>query len=333
MSSFFRLFNMLETLGFTGLFLWSISGLLSAWVLVALALTLLWPNLAGIFLSTKTVDCELTLRQLTNDGAQMIKQKGANSSINMFVREFNFFFLCTTDVLDFGVREYVDVPLLVKQEYGHAKMHRKGKKSLGMQSGKISDCPMVYRPFIALFDLLILRMGKLCGRAICLGVESGSCHAFYAFDKVLLLLGEDSHTDLTLFHFAEEVEHAGLTCQDLIAKSPTWCRVLALPVNYLLYIVFFGFIPIFHVLRDPLDCFQNPIKTTIDLVKYSIAGAATLLVVAVRHMQTTFLSSGLPLDSNAELEFCGRHFQKRILDRGISFRVVDRQSYPLLVRQ
>ena len=202
-----------------------------------------------------------------------------------------------------------------------------------IQNGKISDCPMVYRPFIALFDLLILRMGKLCGRAICLGVESGSCHAFYAFDKVSLLLGEDGLTDLSLFHLAEEAKHAGLTCQDLIAKTPVWCRVLALPANCFLYIALVGLIPIFHVLRDPLNCFQNPTKTTFDLVKYSIAGSAHLLIVAVRQLQTTFLSSGSPLDSNAQLKFCGRHFQKRILDRGISFRVVDRQSYPLLVRQ
>ena len=333
MSLFCCLVNVLETLGFTGLFLWSISGLLSVWVLVALALTLLWPNLAGIFLSTKTVDWELTLRQLTNDGAQMFEQKATNSSINMFVHEFNFFFLCATEILDLGAMKYVDVPLLVKQEYGHAKMHREGKKSLGMQNGKISDCPVVYRPFIALFDLLILRMGKLCGTLICLGIESGSCHAFYAFDKVLLLLGEDGFTDLTLFHLAEEVEHGGLTCQDLIAKSPMWCRVLALPANCFLYIALVGLIPIFHVLRDPLNCFQNPTKTTFDLVKYSIAGSAHLLIVAVRQLQTTFLSSGLPLDSNAPLEFFGRHVQKRILDRGISFRVVDRQSYPLLVRQ
>ena len=127
--------------------------------------------------------------------------------------------------------------------------------------------------------------------------------------------------------------HAGLTCQDLIAKTPVWCRVLALPANCFLYIALVGLIPIFHVLRDPLDCFQNPTKTTFDLVKYSIAGSAHLLIVAVRQLQTTFLSSGLPLDSNAPLEFFGRHVQKRILDRGISFRVVDRQSYPLLVRQ
>jgi hypothetical protein len=333
MSSFCRLFNVLETPAFTCLFLWSVSGLLSVWALVTLALTLLWPNLAGIFLSTKTVDCVLTLRQLTNDGGQMIEQKGTNSSINIFVREFNLFCLCLADIVDLGAMKYVDIPLLVKQEYGHAKMHREGKKSLGIQNGKISDCPMVYRPFMAIFDLLILRMGKLCGSVNVLGFESCSGHAFYVFDKVLLLLGDDSLTDLTLFHFAEEVEHSGLTCQDLIAKSPMWCRVLALPVSFLLWFVFLGFPPIFHVLRDPLDCFQNPIKATIDLVKYEIALAATLLVVAVRLLQTAFLSSGLPLDSNTELEFCGRHFQKRILDRGISFRVVDRQGYPLLVRQ
>ncbi len=101
----------------------------------------------------------------------------------MCVLEFNNVVLHITEVLDLGVMKYVqEIPLLVQQEYLHAKMHRQGKQQQEADTGY--SIPFIYRPFRALFHTLLLRMGQTTGMAVALQVETAGANAFYTMDRI-----------------------------------------------------------------------------------------------------------------------------------------------------
>jgi hypothetical protein len=317
-------------LGYIGLavwFAWFAADVVPSWARAMVATAMLWPSTKSMLFRYKAVQWQLLHRQLRKNGGQMLVQK---DNANMCVLEFNNFFLYITEVLDLGVMKYAqEIPLLVQQEYLHAKMHRQGKQQQEADTGY--SIPFIYRPFRALFHSLLLRMGQTCGTAVALQVETASANAFYTMDRILLAFGEDGFTDLTLFHFFEEAEHGALTTQTLLRKTPFLARLISLPLGWLLYFAVFCFMPILGLLRNPWDLARSPLKTITDIAVYCLAVLPVFAEAALRQVATVFAGSNLPTDSHSEMLKIGHHFNKRVNDRGILFDVEDRRCYEMVM--
>ena len=130
-------------------------------------------------------------------------------------------------------------------------MHREGSASLG-------PLPRLYIPLLKLAQAVLIRMGPVVGTVIALGVEVASADSFYAVDRMLTQLGDDSVSDLVLFHMLEEVEHGALTIQILQDRSTLGARLLALGPSMVLYFVMFLGTPLLAFLRHPLPLLQKP---------------------------------------------------------------------------
>lgn len=169
----------------------------------------------GYLYERKERQVRLTCRTLKN------KVDNTNRSGNRFVKEFDELFLYITDVLDFVACKYIDskaLPLLVQQEYNHARMH---------SANKIKHV-LRFEPIRYAFDLLLLRAGKPIGLGLGCAIEIGTSAFIHTMLNQSVIPNVCSNA--TLFHLMEEVEHSCLTAGHLRPQVSWYMRLLLTPL-------------------------------------------------------------------------------------------------------
>jgi len=232
----------------------SFARLAAAGCAAASVLSVLYPSVKALSRKTESTSITLTLRKLHKSGAEMLG--GGTVGSNVFADEYNDLFLAITEVLDFAVMRYVkDCPILIEQEYGHAKMHHQGIKEAKTHDDHLKR----FGPLKVLFRLLFLRLGPAVGSTLSCAIETLSSRTFHSM-AVFPYACKGSETDLVLYHYFEEMEHGALTVQSLKRKSSIFLRLALFPVMCLLTLVFFVIGPIVTKLAsDPLLFIRRPL--------------------------------------------------------------------------
>jgi len=262
----------------------------------------------------------LKLRKVKNVTGEFLAS-GLTSS-NPFLREEGLRFHVLADKIDYSVMKLIqaDVPILAAQEHQHAKFHHMACKNT-------DGTDFITLRWVAkVHDVLFLRTPKWMMAGFCFMFESMSTLAAYAF--AVLPWNKSSLTNLQIFHWFEEVEHATVTCHYLRELCPFYVRfacmflfgmlmevALVIPLTMPLYAVYCNpkivFKPRTYLIDLPLYYFQ------ICLVEY----------VVLPWMMVHFMCAIPHYDffTNFVYEF----FENLCEERGFEFEILEEQTFVL----
>lgn len=267
----------------------------------------------------------LFLRKLKQEGDDVMSAMSGGEVSNPFLEEFLKLFMLFAHTVDYAVMKYVGskVPLLVKQEYGHAKMHHQAVKKEKVEHG---DSMGRWKWFLFLSDLFLLRVGKTIGTALCGYVEASSwvwgivpeCFPFVRFNGFM--------SDLMAFHALEEAEHAAVTLQELKPKSSVLVNLLLFPLAVVFHALYMLLPPFVCLLTQPVLLLQP--KTYVHLLLYYLTFIPTFIITVLAMMVYWLFPV---VESGALHAFIYKRFLKQVERRDIKFDVVAQEVYPLFI--
>lgn len=192
------------------------------WVVIALMFCTLWET----FVSTRKIQYgtrTLRLRNLKETGAEL---RGKDNNSNPFVDEENKVFLHIGDFIDYAVMKYVgkEVPIIVEQEYLHAKLHHSAQASEPLEDEEHQKWLEKNIPVFNLMRKLALRRGERIGTIFCGMLEASNINSLLLQCTLGFPAG-----NVMKYHLFEECEHAAVTVQTLKRKTYAIERFLALP--------------------------------------------------------------------------------------------------------
>jgi hypothetical protein len=205
----------------------------------------------GYIYNRKEEKITLTPRTLKQDVCNV------NKSSNRFAKEFDLLILSLGHIPDYCACKVIDpavLPVLVEQEYNHARMHNKQK-------------PVEYERFRIIrkiYDFGMLRCGMTMSMLTLCAFETVNSSVFYTYITQNII--ENVFCDALLFHFLEEIEHGCVTVSYLRPRTNWIFRlVLSFPIYFMLFFTFLY--PICsRIVYNPMDLVD--LRMYIELVKY-----------------------------------------------------------------
>jgi hypothetical protein len=262
----------------------------------------------------------LQLREITSPASSMVVGQD-DIHKNVFVAEFVVLFEYISNILDYSVMKYVgeDVSILSRQEGKHAVLHIAAMKHRKLQGEHATR----WKWFLWLADLLLLRCGRALGVSLVTHIEAAAWSWF--FFPIYLPFVKNGLPNLFVFHGMEEVEHGALTVQSLRKQTNVVFSLLTFPIVIIVHIVLLLCPPISAIMMNP-KLLLLP-QTYLNLINYYLAFGPGFIGSTIGQIVYCLLPFH---ESQFLFQLMHKIYEGEIKARGITFKVVDQDTYTLL---